>query len=95
MSRVAIILNSDGSVHSLATDGKVAIYAIDNNSPNDRVYQYSLCIERMTKTAMSELLGEKIENYNSKPNVNQAIAAKLQTKPNGKPNISLVENSHD
>lgn len=95
MSRVAITLNPDGTISNISTDGRVKIYAIDDNAPDDRVYQYSHCIERMTKTAMSELLGEKIENYNSKPNVNQAIAAKLQTKPNGKPNISLVENSHD
>lgn len=96
MTRVAIILDEFGEFSSIVTDSlDVEVYRIDDNAPDDRVYKFSVIVQRKSVDELSALLGSEINSIETKPNANQAIAAVLQTKPNGKPNIRLVEGNHD
>ena len=92
MSRIALINNSDSPAFpTLVTDdAELRIYSIDENAPNDRVYEMGPGVERVTPEQFNKLISGTIGRLGDRPVAEQAVRAIFNLKPNGKIKSSYV-----
>lgn len=92
MSRIALIADPEGGYPGIVTDdAEMQVYSVDEGAPDDRVFLFTTLVKRVTPKEFDALIAGEVHRAGDKPIQEQAVRAMLDRKPNGKPNLSVVE----
>lgn len=95
MSRIALITNWTGFPDIVTDDPNLAVYSIDDNVPEDRIYQMTGSIRRVSPAEFDQLLGSGVVHVaGDKPILEQAARAHL-ARSGGKPKLAIVRDGED